>query len=269
MQMKLCRFDLLSDPGVIKSGFVHGGKVYETDGSNAIAVYDWADTRLLTPIGLAPSVRLFDTVTNESDWSGMSEGRHAKTDFTFAYLNPSTVIGPQTETMPVSVSENIGFKACLGIIVAASATLLTPDEAEDAIIGMTLVNIFFAADIDRMERVRGAPPGRSHDLGIAIGPAITTLDECEEAAMHHAEGKAYQFVISATVNDVEAGKWDTSELPFTPAEAVSFASESCAIRSGDLVCITLGEGTVNTGLETGDTVKLISDRLGTLANRIG
>ncbi len=266
--MKLCRFDLLSEPGVIRAGMVYGGKVYETEGSQPVAIHEWTDARLHAPVGLVPSVRLFDPITHESDWTGLGEGRQAEADLKFSYLNASTVIGPQSEIMPVSVTTTIACKPCLVGVVSANATLLTPQEAEDAILGLTLGNIFFASDLDRIERSRGQGFSRSHDLGICIGPAITTPDELEDATRDHPNGRIYDFTIHVHVNELEVASYHSVELPFTLSDALSFASESCAIRSGDLICLPLGTVSTTLGLQPGDEVRVVSDRLGTLANRV-
>lgn len=204
----------------------------------------------------------------ESDWTGLSEGRQAESDLKFAYLNASTVLGPQSEIMPVSVTTTIACKPCLVGVISANATLLTPQEAEDAILGLTLANIYFASDIDRVERSRGQGTSRSHDLGICLGPAITTPDELEEATRDHPNGRIYDLAVQVQINGEDTLGFTTSDLPFSLAEAVSFASESCAIRSGDLFCISLGSVVTAIGLQPGDEVRVISDRLGTLANRV-
>jgi hypothetical protein len=60
--VKLCRFEPLGVPGTVHSGIVHGGKVYETDGTNPVAVHEAGDVRLLSPVGRPPSIRLFSAV---------------------------------------------------------------------------------------------------------------------------------------------------------------------------------------------------------------
>lgn len=248
---------------------VYGGKVYETDGANPIAVHEWTDARLLSPVGHAPSVRLFESTTLEADWSGMAEGRAATAEFNFQYLNPSVVVGPQTELMPSQISDEISAKPCLACVVSADASLLTPEEAHEAILGLLLVNVFYAQDLARIERARSQPTSRSHDVGIAIGPAITTLDELEEVARSSANGAHYDLAIQVQVNESDVARLSTAELPFTLAEAVSYASSSCAVRAGDIIAISMGELELSTALKSGDDVRIISDRLGVLSNRIG
>lgn len=267
--MKLCRFDLISSPGTVRSGVVYAGKIYETDGLNPIAMHEASDARLLAPVGLAPSVRLFDTASSEGDWAMLSEGQQAKREFSFAYLNASIIVGPQTELLPFPVGEQISFKPCLAAVVSARGTQIPSEEAEPYILGITLANVFYAADIDRIERVRGQPPSRSHDLGIALGPVVTTPDELEEALIQDLNGRRYRLAVSAHVNDREVFRVDTEGLPFTFAELLGYASESAPVQSGDILCVALGEPEIGHPLESGDDVRLVNDRLGTLVSRIG
>lgn len=248
---------------------VYSGKVYETDGSEPIAVYEASDARLLAPIGHAPSVRLFDRATSESDWAALSEGRGASAEFSFAYLNSANVVGPQSELMPCLFSEDVQVKPCLVGVVSAPGTMIPSEEADPYLLGLTLGMVFYAADVDRIERVRGQPPSRSHDVGIAIGPVITTPDELDEALIQDMNGKRYKLTVSLQVNEDEVMRMDTDELPFTFAELLAYASESAAVRAGDLLCATLGEPDLPRPLQSGDEVRLINDRLGTLINRVG
>jgi len=87
---ELCRFELISSPTHPRSGIVYGSKVYETDGSNPIGTYEWSEVRLLAPVGMPPSVRLFDATDEESDWSLAEENPLPS----FQYLNPRSMIGP-------------------------------------------------------------------------------------------------------------------------------------------------------------------------------
>lgn len=266
--MKLCRFDLISSPSVTRSGIVYSGKVYETDGAEPIAVHEVSDARLLSPVGHAPSVRLFAPTASAADWTSLTEGRDAINQLSFSYLNSSIVLGTMSELMPCNFSEDIRFKPCLAAVVKSDATALPAEEADPYIVGVTLMNVFFGADVLRMEQMRGAPMSRSHDMGIGLGPAITTPDELDDATIQDLAGRRYKLNISAYVNDDEVARFDTDDLPFTLTEAVAFASESAAVRAGDVIAICLGEPDLHVSLQSGDEVRLVNDRLGVLVNRV-
>lgn len=266
--MKLCRFDLLSQPGTPKSGVVYAGKVYETDGTDPVAIYEASETRLLSPIGHPQSVRLFDLAPGEGDWVALSEGRSAAKEMSFTYLNPAMVVGPTTELMPCAFSDEISFKVCLGAVVSEPGLSIASEQADAYILGLTLVTVFFAADVERIEKMRGHPTGRSHDVGIAVGPALTTPDELENALVQDLAGRRYAIPITASVDGDEVGRFNSEDIPITLAEAIGFASESCPIVAGDLIAVSLGEAQLERGLSAGSDIRLASDWLGTLANRI-
>lgn len=268
IQMKLCRFDLLSSPGPPKSGVVYAGKVYETDGTDPVAIFDVAETRLLSPIGHPPSVRLFESLPGEGDWVALSEGRSAAKDLSFTYLNPACIVGPMTELMPCGISEDLSFKVCIGAVIAEPGLRIPSEQADPYILGFTLVTVFYAADVDRIERMRGNPIGRSHDVGIAVGPAITTPDELENALVQDLAGRRYAIPITASVDGDEVARFNAEELEITFAEAVAFASDSCPVVAGDLIVLSIGAPQLEQPLISGSEVRLTSDWLGTLANRI-
>lgn len=266
--MKLCRFDLLSSPGTPKSGVVYAGKVYETDGTDPIAIFDAAETRLLSPVGHPPSIRFFEALPGEGDWVALSEGRSAAKELSFAYLNPACVIGPMTELMPSSVSDEVSFKVCIGAVVSEPGLRIPSEQADAYILGLTLVTVFYAADLERIEKMRGHPIGRSHDIGIAVGPAITTPDELENALVQDLAGRRYSIPVTASVDGDEVARFDAEDAAITLAEAVGFASESCPIVAGDLIVVSLGSPVMDKPLIAGSEVRITSDWLGSLANRI-
>lgn len=266
--MKLCRFDLLSSPGKPRSGVVYAGKVYETDGTDPVAIFEVGETRLLSPIGHPPSIRFFESLPGEGDWVALSEGRSAAKELSFTYLNPATAIGPSTELMPCAISEEISFKVCIGAIVSEPGLRIPSEQADAYILGLTLVTVFYAADLDRIERMRGHPIARSHDVGIAVGPAITTPDELDNSLVQDLAGRRYAIPVAASVDGDEVARFNMEALPFTMAEALAFASESCPVVAGDLIVAALGTTDLERPLVPGSEVRVTSDWLGTLANRV-
>ena len=108
---------------------------------------------------------------------------------------------------------------------------------------------------------------RRRDMGTAVGPAITTPDELEEAIIQVDSGKRYRLELSARVDGNEVCTWDLADLPVTLAEVVSFAGESCALQAGDLLCVALpmrAGARPLPNLDRGDEVQLVCDRLGAL-----
>jgi 2-keto-4-pentenoate hydratase/2-oxohepta-3-ene-1,7-dioic acid hydratase in catechol pathway len=251
--VKLCRFELISSPTHPRSGIVYGSKVYETDGSNPIGTYEWSEVRLLAPVGMPPSVRLFHASDEESDWSLAEENPLPN----FQYLNPRSMIGPGL-TLPVAERvTRLEATPCIGIIIAGAGRNVSPEDADGLILGLCLVTSFLTPND------QGA---RSRDIGFVLGPAVTTPDELDDAVTVDERGRRYRFGASLKVNSEELMSFDLSDLPRTPAELLSFASESATLQQGDVVAIALGPA--SKPLEKGDQVQVACEKLGVLTTRI-
>src|SRR5579862_6279992 len=246
--VKLCRFELVSSPSHPRSGIVYGSKVYETDGANAVGVHEWSDVRLLAPIGFPPSVRLFAPPNPELTWD---EGEDAPVP-SFSYLNPAALIGPGLALPFPEWSRELQVDACLGIVIGGAGRSAPVSESDDLVLGLTLITSF---------HVPGAVDGRSRDAGFALGPAITTPDELDDAVTVDERGRRYRFGLTLRVNSEEIAAYDLTILPHTIAELLSSASNSCALQQGDVVAV--GLGTNERKLEKGDQVQLVCEKLGT------
>jgi len=252
--VKLCRFELLSSPGTPRSGIVYGSKVYETDGANPIGVHEWSDVRLLSPIGLPPSVRLFASAEEGYQWEHGADVPLPS----FEYLNPTTLLGPGFALPMPEYSPKIHADPCLAVVVAGSGRDVPVDEADGLVLGVTLVTSFHS----KTEKA-----GRARDAGFALGPAITTPDELDDAVTVDERGRRYRFGLSLKVNAEEILKVDLSDLPFTLAELLSYASESAALHQGDILAVSLGAN--ERALGKGDQVQVVCEKLGTLTTRVG
>ncbi|MEJ5170425.1 MAG: fumarylacetoacetate hydrolase family protein [Fimbriimonadales bacterium] len=249
--MKLCRFELSSQPGVVRSGIVYGGKVYETDGAQPIAVYDWNQARLLSPLGAPPSVRLFD-LTQAGAFSG-GEG-----SLPFQYLNPASCIEPFGVAQLPSFSSKLKVWPCLAFAVATEAYQADVDAAAEVPLGLTLgVALHHAAPAQA-----GPVSGRLLDAGFGFGPVLTTLDELEETIVGDADGPIYKLTIVARVNGQTEQTWVTDDLPATVAQMIAYASHSARLKPGDLFLATMGP--LPNAVEHGDEIQIACDRLGAL-----
>jgi 2-keto-4-pentenoate hydratase/2-oxohepta-3-ene-1,7-dioic acid hydratase in catechol pathway len=259
--VKLCRFELKSAPGEIRSGIVYSGKVYETDGSEPVAIYEADQIRPLSPVGLPPSIRIFRAIP------GLIEP-----DETPAYFyGSSTALTGASPIIPKPefVTE-LDYEPYVVAVIAAEGANVPEEEADDLILGYTLMNILVSRDFERYEKRVGAGPGRSYDIGIPIGPVLTTPDEMEDSVETAEHGRRFKLAAVTRVNGVEKRRGDLVDLPFTFAQAISAASETAHLRTGDIIAlgpIAFGEG--QEYLTHDDEVQLAVERLGTLAFRIG
>ena len=259
--MKLCRFELKAAPGEIRSGIVYSGKVYETDGSNPIAVYEADQIRPLSPVGLPPTIRVFRSIP------GLIEADETPAYF---YASSTALTGASPIIPKPDFVAELDYEPYVVAVVATEGVNVPVEDADDLILGYSLMNVLVGRDVERHERRVGAGPGRSYDIAIPIGPVLTTPDEMEEEVASAEAGRRFKLTAVVRVNGVEKRRGDLINLPFTFAQALSTASETAHLRSGDLIAlgpIAFGEGPDN--LTPGDEVQLAVERLGTLAFRIG
>lgn len=264
--MKLCRFDLLSSPGTVRSGIVHGGKIYETDGVNPIAVHEPGDARLLAPVGRPPSLRLFSAakpayveLIESQSQSGAALG--------FSYLNPACLSGPNAVLPTFGPSSEIACKPCVAFVMDDAGRGLRAEDALGHVLGLSLAAVFYAVDLERQELATGFAQTRSHEVGIGIGPALTTPDELEDA--FSSEGRHLAVEVRAQVDGVEFLRSSLDELPWGLGELAAFASESAPIVAGDTFLVALGSSRLDSPIQPGSDVRVLSDRLGTLFVRYG
>lgn len=247
--VKLCRFELASAPGYPRSGIVYGGKIYETDGTNPIAIHEWNEVRLLAPIGRPPSIRLFE--------HGLP--------LTFRYLNPGVLHGPSSILKKPSRTERLSFLPCLALVAASNAAEINPDRAEEILLGMSLA-VVMVDETQSEDRLSA----RHYDPGIALGPAITTPDEVEEEIEFRADGKTYRLTVSVRINGEEKVTFNVAELASSVAGILSHCSESCPLVPGDVILLQSPDrfsvsGQIGRYLDRGDEIQLVCDRLGVLS----
>lgn len=261
--MKLCRFELLSNPGELKTGIVHNGKIYETDGANPIAVHEAADVRPLPPVGQPHTVRFFRFSDAE-----LALGPEAVP--LYFYGNPGSLIGAsQIVSMP-EVSSELDFEPYIAVVIAQDGLGIPVEEADGYILGISILNMFVMRDIERMEGRAGTGPGRSRDYALALGPVLTTPEELDDALVDEEKGRRFKLSGVARVNGIEKRRGDTEDLPWSFAQLISIASETAPVRAGDIIAagpLMRSEEPFHP-LDAGDEISIAIDRLGTLSTKI-
>jgi 2-keto-4-pentenoate hydratase/2-oxohepta-3-ene-1,7-dioic acid hydratase in catechol pathway len=238
--MKLCRFDLVSSPGTPRTGI---------DGSNPVGVHEWTDVRLLAPVGLPSSVRLYPSLPT----------------FAFRYLNSGSLVGPHGSVLPGEGSK-LSCLPCLAVVVAGGGSVVPVSEADGLVLGLSAANVFFQNTGEKgglMDQ-----PSWTLDAGVAIGPSLTTPDELDDAVLEEADGRRYQIDFSLQVDGEEQGKGSTADLAVTIAEVFGQASLSTRLRQGDLFLLAIPGFSAILDFKSGSQVRLVSERLGTLVTKI-
>jgi len=258
----LCRFELKASPGEARSGMVYSGKIYETDGASAIAVHEADAIRPLLPVPHAPSLRIF-----RGDLQMESYGE--QTEPSFFYVNPACLVGASQIINYPDFAADLSFEPMIAAILVADAYQIDVQIADDLILGYTLLNMLVAKGRERNERLIGAV-GASHDFGGALGPVITTPDEIEDYVVDAEFGKQYALSSVVRVNGIEIQRGNLENLPFTFAQAISAASQTCTLKAGDIIALgsVVDPSAEPILLDPGDEIQLAIENLGAISLKL-
>lgn len=229
---------------------VYSGKIYETDGSEAIGVHEAADVRPLAPVPTPPSIRVF---------------RNDLENIGFVYANPAAVIGPSTVIeLPESGADYV-VRSYLGAVIGGTGYALSDEEAEAVLLGFTLVNILTSTTT---EKENPTIVGAAQDFGIMVGPVITTPDELDDVMIASSGGIVYKLSSHIKINGEEKGFANFEEFPISMIEAVKLASQTCTLKSGDLFCLGPIFDDESCAVTSGDEFQFSMERLGMLSTKL-
>ncbi len=258
--MKLLRFELKNNPGVVRSGMVFSGRIYETDGATAIGMHESEAVRPLAPVGQPQTVRFFHS---EFQPQGADSGEDEPRYF---YGNPACLVGASQLVNDPELSSNLGFESYVAAIVLGNAYKIDLQDADDAILGVTILTMLVPVDVREAERRAGGGFGRAYDVAGAFGPVITTPDELDDLVTDAEFGRRYSLEVVSRVNGVERSKGNTQDLPITFAQAIAAAAQSCTLHESDI--IALGPIASGEHLEPGDEVQTAASILGSLSLKL-
>lgn len=260
----MCRFELKAKPGEARSGMVYSGKIYETDGANPVAVHEADAIRPLAPIPHAPSLRFFRGDRQPDPTDGLDTQEPA-----FFYGNPMCLVGASQIVNYPEVVSSLGFEPFVAAVLVGDAYQIGVEDADDLILGITLLNVLVARDRERVEFGCGGI-GSAYDVGAAIGPVLTTPDDLEEHVIDAEFGKRYALSTVVRINGVEQQRGNLQDLPFTFAQAISSASQTCTLRAGDVIAIgPVVDPTLEPLLlDPGDELQLAIENLGAISLKL-
>ncbi|MCG9893853.1 MAG: fumarylacetoacetate hydrolase family protein [Fimbriimonadaceae bacterium] len=164
--MKLCRFELETSPGLVRSGLLHEGKVYETDGERAIGIHELSSVQLVCPLGRPPALTLFSLET----------GPGGEVRPVYDYGHPGGLVGSGAGLVLGDGTDGWSLEARIAAAVTADGREIDEGEAAGFVLGFSLlITLLPPFGLDGLERRTGA----SHDSGAALGPFLCTPDELE------------------------------------------------------------------------------------------
>jgi acylpyruvate hydrolase len=135
-----------------------------------------------------------------------------------------TLLGPRDELVLPSVSKRVDWEVELGVVIGSPVYRATPEEALAAIAGYTVINDVSMRDWQR--RTLQWLQGKMFEHSTPAGPYLVTPDEV---------GHAADLEVRCEVDGAVMQQSRTSDLLFSPAEIVAYASQAITLKPGDLI----------------------------------
>jgi acylpyruvate hydrolase len=135
-----------------------------------------------------------------------------------------TLTGPHDDIAIPSVSERVDWEVELGVVIGRDVYRATPEEAKGAIAGYTVINDVSMRDWQR--RTLQWLAGKMFERSTPAGPYLVTPGDVGDAA---------DLEVRCEVDGAVMQQSRTSDLLFSPADIVSYASQAITLRPGDLI----------------------------------
>jgi len=169
------------------------------------------------------------------------------------FIKPSTaVIGPGDQIIKPVMSKRVDYEAEIAVVIKKQAKDISAEQVKDFILGYTCLNDVTARDLQSLDGQWTR--AKSFDTFAPIGPWIT-----DEIDANHVD-------IRLLLNGEEKQHSNTSYFIWKIEELVSFISQIMTLLPGDV--ITTGTPSGIGPMESGDTVEVIVEGIGTLKNTV-
>lgn len=259
--MKLCRFELASDPGTPRSGIYHDSRFYETDGENAVGIHDPGAVRILPPIGLPPSVRLFE----------QARDAQGQPFLTYSFANSTRMQGPNTEIFSGPNAEELDFDVRVVVLTQDSVSQMDPLEAQRVVLGYAIMlSLFDPGEQERLAEL-GLSDAPARDLPYLIGPFLVTPDELIELRTSP-DPLEFGWAVTVQINGDTIYEGSAALPSF--GDLLDVAAARGPIVVGEVLASptldkpALVSSNLGRGLLSGDRVAVTIEPLGTLVARI-
>jgi hypothetical protein len=235
----LCRFELLEDASVPRSGIYHEGKFYETDGEKAVGIHEARSVRLLAPVGPPTLCRLMTP-----DGEG---------GLTYSVADPFAVAASGQPLDAGAHVEGLGIEA-RGALVAAGSE---PGEPA-TVLGFTLVVSLVRPGELAEARRRGLPEAPARSLGAWYGPFVVTPDALEEAGCP--DGRGLRATVRAGTAEAECDLF----AGMSATELMQAAEAAAGMRSGEVVAAPAEPELLAGAVVPGERIRVEAGPLGIL-----
>jgi len=211
-----------------------------------------ADLTLLPPVVPGKFIGLWNNFKAAAEKNGHDHPAHP-----LYFLKPDSALSGPGATVPIPASAGrVVFEGELGIVIGKTCKEVTPEGAQEAILGYTCVNDFTSlgvlfADPSFPQWTRS----KGFDGFGAIGPVIAT--DVDWRAL----------TVRVLVNDRERQSYQANDMILSPPEIVSLLSQDMTLNPGDVIACgtSLGAAPVKPGM----AVDVVIEEIGTLSVVMG
>ena len=169
------------------------------------------------------------------------------------FIKPaSTVLGPGASIVYPDMSRQVDYEGELAVVIKQLTRHVTPEMAENHILGYTCANDVTARDLQRKDGQWTR--AKSFDTFAPIGPWIVTDIEPDE------------LDIELRLNGEVKQSSNTSNMLFKARDLVSFISRIMTLLPGDVIMTGTPPGVGQ--MQPGDEVEVFIQDIGILKNRV-
>jgi 2-keto-4-pentenoate hydratase/2-oxohepta-3-ene-1,7-dioic acid hydratase in catechol pathway len=172
---------------------------------------------------------------------------------------PSTMVGHGAEIELPPFPQKVDEEHELAVILSKDARHIRPSEARDHVFGYTICNDVSARQRQGERFKMGQPYSYAKNFATfcPMGPWIVTAKELPNPSNLRQEVR---------INGKVRRKGNTKDMIFNPFEVIAYCSDYAPLEAGDV--ISLGTYAGDKNIHAGDKVELVTDKLGTLMNKV-
>jgi 2-keto-4-pentenoate hydratase/2-oxohepta-3-ene-1,7-dioic acid hydratase in catechol pathway len=212
-----------------------------------------ADVQIVLPCRPSKFLALWNNDHAQAEKQGLSTPEEP---LYFIKASSSYLAHGESINVPPGYDGRVVYEGELGLVIGKVCRNLAPEEAEQAIFGVTCVNDVTA--IDLLQKDPSFPQwtrAKGFDTFGAFGPTIVTgLD-------------IRTLRVRTQVNGRERQNFPCSGMIFSAAQIVSAMSRCMTLMPGDLIACGTSSGVLP--MKPGTVVEVIIDGVGTLRNTYG
>ncbi len=256
IQRQTCLVRVVVD-GSPRWGVIENERVYALDGDPFAAWERGAKIGPLDDIQL-----LAPTVPSKILCVGLNYPAHADESSMEApsepllFLKPpSSIIGPDAAILLPPQSRQVDYEAEMAVVIGRRCRDVRLEEAWDYVLGVTCSNDVTARDLQRLDNQWTRSKG--FDTFCPVGPwLVTGLSEADVADRE----------VVCRVNGEICQRERTSEMTFSTADLIAYASSIMTLEPGDLLLTGTPSGIGP--LAAGDVVEVEVEGIGVLRNPV-